>query len=55
MSKKFIFVQKNGYAVLSIIAPTYDAAIEELDQLVSYPHDWKCRDLSGENKEFDNY
>ena len=44
----FIFIQKNGNAVITLSAPTYDEAIKGMEELVRFPDDFQVEDENGE-------
>ena len=51
MSKTFLFSQKNGSGNLTLSAPNYEEALQELEKLVLYPYDWRVEDEEAEDNE----
>lgn len=51
MSKTFLFSQKNGSGNLTLSAPNYEEALQQLDQMVLYPYDWICEDEGGDDED----
>ena len=49
--KTFIFIQKNGSAVITLSAPSYDEALNELAEIVKDPEGFSVEDEDGEDIE----
>lgn len=46
--KKFLFLQKNGSGILTLSAPNYIEANNQLIELVKDIREWECDDEDGE-------
>jgi hypothetical protein len=49
--KTFLFLQKNGSAIITLSAENIDGANQELAEIVKDPSEFQCEDEDGEDED----